>query len=213
MKKILLIIVIFLPALMFGQSDHFSNRNAIKISPVEFGKAEFQIAYERYFGDRSSSITISPSIILKENNYESKEGFQIGGQYRIFLSHIKSDSRRIFLGFHNIGVYTGLYAQYQDYKEDYKSNWWDMATDMQSNGEFTKKISATEGGAIIGVQIDITKRILIDFFVGGGVRYSDITDSKDGVVDENQYYEDYSVFDPEYKGVKPKIGFQLGVLF
>lgn len=213
MKKILLIVAIVFPALLFGQSDHFSQKNAIKISPVEFGKAEFQIAYERYFGDRSSSFTISPSFILKENNFESIEGFQIGGQYRVFLTHLRSDSKSVFLGFHNIGLYTGLYAQYQDYKNDYKFTWWDMMTNVEQNRDFTKKVSAIEGGAIIGVQIDITKRILLDFYVGGGIRYTDFTDSKDGVVEENYYYEEYGVFDPEYKGVKPRIGFQLGVMF
>lgn len=213
MNKIFLIIAFVFPVFLFGQSDHFNNKNAVKISPVEFSKAEFQIAFERYFGDRSSSITISPSIILKENNFESIEGFQIGGQYRIFLSHLRSDSRSVFLGFHNIGLYTGLYAQYQDYKKDYKFTWWEMGTNVEQNQEFTKKVSAIEGGAIIGVQIDVTKRILIDFYVGGGIRYSDFTDSKDGVVDESYYYEEYGAFDPEYKGVKPRIGFQLGVLF
>ena len=213
MKNILLTITFLLPVFLFGQSDHFSNRNAIKISPVEFGKAEFQISYERYFGDRSSSITISPSFILKENNYESKEGFQIGGQYRIFLSHVRSDSRSVFLGLHNIGLYTGLYAHYLDYTEDYKFNWWDNSTSTEHNGDFTKKVTAIEGGAIIGVQIDITKRILLDFFVGGGIRYTDYTDSKDGVVPDNYYYEEYGVFDIEYQGVKPRIGFQLGVFF
>ena len=213
MKKIFFIVAIFLPALLFGQSDHFSNKNAIKISPVEFGKAEFQISFERYFGDRTSSITITPSIILKENNFESIEGFQIGGQYRIFLSHLRSDSKRVFLGFHNIGLYTGLYAQYQDYKEDYKFTWWDNTTNIEYNREFTKEVNAIEGGALIGVQIDVTKRILVDFFVGGGVRYADFTDSKDGIVPENYYYEEYGVFDVEYKGVKPRVGFQLGILF
>lgn len=213
MKKIFVFIILVLPSLTFGQSDHFNNRNAIKISPVEFGKAEFQISFERYFGDRSSSFTFTPSITLKENNNESIEGFQVGGQYRFYLSHLRSDTREVFLGFHNIGLYTGLYAQYQDYQNDYKFSWWDMDTNTQLNGEFTKKVTAAEGGAIIGVQIDITQRILVDFFVGGGIRYADFTDSKEGVVEENYYYEEYGVFDPEYKGVKPKIGFQIGILF
>lgn len=213
MKKILLFIMLALPAFLFGQSEHFSNKNAIKISPVEFGQAEFEMAYERYFGDRSTSITISPSVMLKENNSETIEGFQIMGQYRIFLSHLRSDEGSVLLGFHNIGLYTGLYAQYQDYKEDYKYSWWNMETNEQFESEFTKEVTAMEGGAIIGVQVDITKRILVDFYVGGGIRYTDFTDSKEGVVDDMYYYEEYGVFDPEYKGVKPRIGFQLGILF
>ncbi len=202
-----------MPSVLFCQSDHFSNKNAIKISPVEFSKAEFQLSYERYLGDRSSSIVISPSFILKENSFESKEGFQIEAQYRFYLSHLRSDSRSVFLGFHNIGLYTGLYARYLDYQEDYQFMWYDNESSTSFSEEFTKDISATEGGAIIGVQIDITRRILLDFFVGGGIRYTDFTDTKEEVVGQEYFYEEYGVFDPEYKGVKPRLGFQIGVFF
>lgn len=213
MKNILLILAVVMPAMMLSQSDHFSKNNAIKISPIEFGKAEFQISYERYFGDRSTSFTISPSFILKENNFESKEGVQLESQFRIFLSHLRSDSGDVLLGFHNIGLYTGLYGRYLDYKEDYQYMWYDNLNNQSFSDEFTKEVTAIEGGALIGIQIDVTKRILIDFYVGGGIRYTDLTDTKEGVVEEDYYYDEYGVFDPEYKGVKPKLGFQLGVLF
>ena len=211
--RITLVLFLLLPMLAIGQSDHFSKKNALKISPVEFSRAEFQMSFERYFGDRSSSIMISPSFILKENNLESKEGFQIEGQYRIYLSHLRSDEGNVFLGFHNIGLYSGVYLRYQDYTEDYQFQWYDNEMGESQAGDFTKSVTATEGGALIGVQIDITKRILLDFFVGGGIRYTDINDTKEGVVPEDYYYEEYGVFDPEYKGVKPRLGFQLGILF
>jgi len=213
MKNVILLFTFLLPAVLFCQSDVFINKNALKISPFEFGKAEFQISYERYFGDRSSSITISPSFILKENSIETKEGIQIEAQYRIYLSHLRGENRNVFLGFHNIGLYTGLYARYLDYKEDYQLMWYDNMSGTAYTGDFTKEVSAPEGGALIGVQIDITNRILLDFFVGGGIRYSDISDSKVGVVPEDYFYEEYGVFDSEYKGVKPRIGFQIGVFF
>ena len=56
--------------------------------------------------------------------------------------------------------------------------------------KFTKDITAVEGGALIGVQIDITKRIFLDFFVGGGIRYTDFADTKDGVIGIEDYYEE-----------------------
>lgn len=213
MRNILVFICILMATTVIGQSDHFAMRNALKISPVEFGKAQFELSYERYFGDRNSSLIINPSFFLKENNQESIEGVQIGAQYRIYLSHVRSDQRDVFLGFHNIGLYTGLYGHYLDYKEDYQYSWWNMEQNTQESGEFTKDITAMEGGALIGVQIDITNRILLDFYVGGGIRYTDVMDSKDGVVDEDYYYDESGIFDPEYQGVKPRIGFQLGVLF
>lgn len=211
MRNFLLILAILIPASAYCQSEHFARKSAIKISPIEFAKAEFQMSYERYFGDRTSSFVISPSFILKENSSETKEGIQIESQYRIYLSHLRSDDQSVLLGFHNIGLYAGLYARYLDYREDYQFMWYEAGASYSE--EFTKDITSWEGGAIIGIQIDITKRILLDLFAGGGVRYTDFTDSKEGVVDVDYYYDEYGVFDPEYKGVKPRLGLQIGVLF
>ena len=213
MKYLFPLIIILLPFFGIGQSTHFDQTNAIKISPVEFGNAQFEMAYERYFGDRSSSLVLLPSIFLKDDVRESKEGYQLGAQYRVYLSHVRSDEKSVFLGFHNIGLYAGVYAQYLDYTEDYQFSWWDNEKNESITLEMRKDVKSTEGGAFLGLQLDVTKKILIDFYIGGGVRYSDFTDTKTELVDPNNYFEDVSVFDPEYKGVKPKFGLQLGFMF
>jgi len=212
MKVLWFLVCMFGVIMVSGQSDHFSRKNALKISPVEFGRAEFQMSYERYFGDRTSSLVISPSIILKESSVESKEGFKIEGQYRFYLSHIREDQGDVFLGFHNIGIYTGVYASYMDYTEDYQYFGYDPDNQQSFMLDLTKTATAGEGGAIIGLQIDITSRILLDFFVGGGIRYSDVFDEQ-STLDKDQFFNDPGVFDPEYQGVKPRIGFQLGIFF
>ena len=60
MKKILLLVItVFMigPSIQAQEeSGHFANKNALKISPIEFGKAEFQATYERYFGENRNSI-------------------------------------------------------------------------------------------------------------------------------------------------------------
>ena len=213
MKNILQIIIILLPFFASSQTAQFDQVNAIKISPFELGNAQFEMTYERYFGDRSSSLILMPSIFLKDDIRESKEGYQFGAQYRVYLSHVRSDEKFVFLGFHNIGLYAGVYALYLDYKEDYQFSWWDNEMNESITLDMRKDVNGTEGGAIIGIQLDVTKKILIDFYIGGGVRYSDFTDTKSEIVDPSVYFEDVSVFDPEYKGVKPKIGFQLGFMF
>ena len=213
MKKFILLLVVLMPSVCIAQSGHFDQKNAIKISPAELGAAQFEMAYERYFGDRSSSLVLMPSIFLKDDIRESKEGYQIGAQYRVYLSHLRSDEQSVFLGLHNVGLYAGVYGQYLAYSETYQFSWWDNELNESITTEFQKDVNATEGGAILGVQFDITRKILIDFYIGGGVRYSDFTDTKEGIVDPDHYYDEVSVFDPEYKGVKPRIGFQLGFLF
>lgn len=213
MKYLLLVLVFLSPQLCLSQSTHFDQRNAVKISPVEFGNAQFEMAYERYFGDRTSSLMLAPSIYLKEDARASKEGYQLAAQYRVYLSHLRSDQKDVFMGLYNVGFYAGVYALYLDYQEDYQYSWWDNGVGESKTADVTKNVSATEGGALLGVQFDITNKILIDFYIGGGVRYSDFTDTRDEIVSPDEYYDDVSVFDPEYKGVKPKIGFQLGFMF
>ena len=119
---------------MWGQETeeaHFSRKNAIKISPIEFGNAEFQISYERYFGERKSSIQITPSFILEENGDRSKEGWQAMAQYRLYLTHLKSSEGKSFWGMHNVGFYTGLYGLYFNQNEDIVEYSWDPVTNME----------------------------------------------------------------------------------
>ncbi len=213
MKHKLLILILLLPIIGIGQLTHFDQKSAIKISPFELGNAQFEMAYERYFSGRSSSFIILPSIFLKDDLRQSKEGYQLGIQYRFYLSHLRADEKSVFLGLHNVGLYTGIYAQYLDYSEDYQFSWWDNDKNESITKDVNKTVNAAEGGAIIGVQFDITRKILIDFYIGGGVRYSDFTDTKTDLIDQDDYYDEVGVFDPEYKGVKPKIGFQLGFMF
>jgi hypothetical protein len=215
MKKLLLIIGFFMPLMMSAQDEsvaHFSKKNALKISPIEFGNAEFQLSYERYFGDRSSSIQFTPSFILEENGDESREGWQAMLQYRFYLTHLKSSEGKSFWGLYNIGFYTGVYGLYFNQNEELLRYYYDNTTGMSFNEIYARKITAGEGGALIGMQVDITPRIVIDFYVGGGIRYTEIDDEFVPPNNEN-YYNYFDVFDPGYKGVKPKLGLQLGITF
>ena len=193
-------------------SDFFKYNNAIKISPIEFGSAEFKMSYEHYFGVRKSSISIIPSVILKDNFDESKSGVQVMGQYRVFLSHLRSDEGKSILGFYNIAFYGGVYSLYLNQNEDYRYGVHNPVTNEYDNLEFHKDITAFEGGALVGMQVDITNRIVLDMYVGGGIRQTDLVDTRDETETQPDYYY-YGVFDPEYKGVKPNLGLQIGFTF
>lgn len=216
MKKLILFTLVSLLfiGVNIGQktSEHFSKKNALKINPTSFGNAKFQLSYERFLGDRNSSILFSPSIVLKDSYEESKIGWEIMGQYRFYLTHLRKDKQKTFLGVYNYGFYAGMYGLYSNYEEDYMRYFWDSSNSQQQNEEVNKEVKAAEGGALIGMQIDITPRILIDFYVGGGIRTTEVSDT---YLDNNtpEYYEPYGVFDPEYKGVKPTIGLLLGITF
>lgn len=219
MKKILFIAIALF---MFGanmqaqeMSQHFENKNALKISPVEFGKAEFQVTYERYFGEnRNSSLSIMPSIILEDSPSETQEGYQMMMQYRFYLTHLRKDEGNAIFGMHNFGFYAGFYGLALDYTKDYTAGYWDETTQNYIENIYTRDQTSYEGGALIGLQMDITNSIILDLFAGGGIRKTDLTDSIDDDPRIDDYYNnDFDVFDREYNGVKPRLGLQLGILF
>lgn len=205
----------FLANVLIGQQTDplFQYKNALKINPVALANAEFQMTYERYFKDRAYSLSIVPSIIVKDNPELSKLGFQLMGQYRIHLSNFNIESNNNFLGFYNYGFYAGVYGLYLDYQEDYFQGYYDETYENYISGEFEKDVQAGEMGALIGIQMDISARILIDFFVGGGVRKAEVNDTYYDVVNPLDYYQSYGVFDVAYTGVKPNIGLLLGITF
>lgn len=196
-----------------GNNNVFATKNALKISIFEFAKEEFQISYERYFNDRKSSFTIMPSVILKDNVESQKEGWSVMSQYRFYLTHYNKGNANNFLGFENYGLYTGVYASYLDFSEDYTSYYWDNVNMMSITKAQTKDISAIEGGLIVGMQIDFSTRIIMDFYLGGGIKKTELKDTMDEDPNDNNYYNSYGVFDREYEGVKPRLGFQLGFTF
>lgn len=195
------------------ETPRFEYSNAFKISPIEFGSSRFQITYERYINDRSSSFLAIPTIILKENGQESKKGFEMMLQYRFFLTHLRKGINKT-LGMHNIGFYAGPYINGLVYNEEYQNGYYIDMEQMYVTDTFEKDVRSGEAGALIGVQFDITPKILLDLYVGGGIRYSDVTDTFEDVVDDVfNYGRYYDVFDLEYTGVKPKLGLQLGFAF
>jgi len=190
----------------------FQYTKAIKLSPFNLGQSEFQAAYEQYFNSRKSSISLYPSIYLRETQDESLSGWQAMVQYRFYLTHFNKDERKTFLNLYNYGFYAGLYGLYFDYSEDYLRGYWSNGQQDYITSEFTRSSESVEGGAMIGLQVDITKRILVDFYIGGGVRFSESFDTFNDVLEEPNY-ESFGVFNPAYTGVKPKVGLQLGILF
>lgn len=177
---------------------------ALKLSPFEFGKSQFQLAYEHYFGNRSKSVVLLPSFILERSSEKNSSGVELGAQYRIYLSH--SGGGRLF---HNIGFYTGGYGVGLKLSEDYNWLQYPVGGGNPTSQILRNEVSSVEGGVLLGIQIDITERFILDFFVGGGVRYSDVNDQR--ATSTDNYYNYYGVFDREYTGIKPRVGFQLGI--
>lgn len=215
MKKYSYILILILfPLSIFSQSFDYEYLNSVKINPISFAQSEIQLHYEHYFKNRKSSILIAPSLILRETDDESVFGGQLMGQWRIYVTHFNKEEGRNFLGFYNYGFYAGVYGLAHRYNEKYTMYQWNPTTGEQLAKQFERNSSSGELGPMMGLQIDLTKRIVFDFYLGGGIRFSDFNDS----IDDEPDYENYSsfnegVFAIAYSGVKPKLGLSIGINF
>ncbi len=214
MKKILFIPILFL-AITFCQAQEAETylNNVIKINPFLFGQSQFQLSYEHYFKNRKSSVLLMPSYLLKDSRDTELQGFEIMGQYRFYLTHYNKNERKTFLNMYNYGFYAGLYALYLNYDETFTRYTYNPITFENESNSYKKSIQSIEGGALLGLQMDISRRIVLDFYIGGGLRKSEVEDSYLDSNIEAEYYGEYSVFDFEFTGIKPKVGLMLGITF
>lgn len=209
-----ILLILLFPISIFSQTFDYKYLNSVKINPISFGQSEIQMHYEHYFNNRRSSVLIAPSLILRETDEESVFGGQVMGQWRLYVSHFNKEERKNFLGFYNYGFYAGVYGLVHTYQEKYTMYKWNPTTGEQQDKLFERNSISGELGPLMGLQIDLTKRIVLDFYLGGGIRYSEFEDS----IDKDPDFENYSrfnegVFAIAYSGVKPKLGLSIGINF
>jgi len=209
MKKIVALLtwVIFSTITLFSQSSN-ENIHALSINPIDFGRSEFQLSYELKHNNNKNSIVLLPSIILKENSNNSSNGYQVMAQYRFYLSNLNKKDAKTFLNVYNYGFYANVYSLYLNFDEKFTQGVYDNNTGQYQNKTYTRDIQAGEGGAMLGIRVDITKRIILDFSLGGGIRKSDVIDEYH---EDQEFITEYSVFDRAYTGVKPKSILTLGI--
>lgn len=187
--------------------DSYAYKNVLKLSPVELARAEFQVGYERYFKGRSQSMLLMPSIFISQDGDEKKDGFQLMVQYRFYLSQLHQKTSKT-LNMFNVGFYSAPYVLGLIHNEVYEYGIYDPINLEYVTDLMEEKTESIEGGALMGIQLDITKRIVFDFFVGGGIRRSNVIRNM-----PEEGYNSYGILDIGYTGVKPRIGMQMGITF
>lgn len=211
MKNIIILFLMILsPFIAFAQQETeafrgYEYKNSLKLSPFEMASSEFQMSYERYFKDRTQSFVVFPTIILYERNNESKEGFQLEAQYRFYLTHLQKESS-MTLYMYNIGFYAAPYISGINQHQIYNYGYYNDRDFNYVEIRVDEKVSAIEGGAVMGIQFDITKRVLLDFYAGGGIRKANVESNYPNLIS-------YGIFEKGYTGVKPTVGLQFGIIF
>lgn len=163
--KILKILIIVLTAFVtFNVSAQDANpvtiqkptyqRNVLQINPLQLTQNTLQISYIKKVNGGKQSLVLAPSIVLKNDHYEDRKGFQMDVQYRFYLNFKKISE--------NNSKVRGYAAPYYSFES------------IRTNSPITGNLKnvSNEIGGLAGVEVDLFKRVQLDTFLGAGYNFT-----------------------------------------
>ncbi|MBK8699596.1 MAG: hypothetical protein IPN29_08640 [Saprospiraceae bacterium] len=183
----------------------------IAISPVHFFRNTFVASFETGIG-KDKTLVFMPGVVLKDSENEDLKGFVGEIHFRYYLLHPSFEGMDTKHGGARLQPYVGPYYQYTNLTKTYPGYKYDPVTGNSTKKEFERNTTAHAGGVSVGCRALLTRNLFLDLNVGGGFRFANVDDT---IFDEPQgeypYYEDYNIFDYEYTGIAPKVGFTIGI--
>jgi hypothetical protein len=220
MKKSMLLISALLGAgLSFGlaQDTLKISRTIAKLSPQHFIDNSLKAGIERFNKTHSGSIAffITGRIENEENNFDIDGHSGIAGelQFRKYISPMKTRlSKRNNLV--NQGIYGAAYLQGGSYSGDFEGENFDYDPNTRQYTNrveyaYKEKVINYGFGFTIGFQKSLWQVIFLDAYIGGGIQFADNTVT--GTRPDYDFQRYSGIGDPTYKGILPKIGFQIGI--
>ncbi len=212
MKNMKKLIVFFLIALnthhLHAQDEEIAtpSRTVAKIQPQQFVDNTFFLSLEKFNKDFGKSFNFGLGL-TSTNNEVSQSGYKAEIQYRYYpLKFAESKGRKSGQSYHG-GIYAGIYLHHsynQKTTSYYEFN--DIPDSDPVLVENKHKVVAFNPGIVIGYQKTFFEKLYIEAYVGGGIRTGSISDSRTGYIEYND-----GIFDEDYQGVFPKIGFNIGL--
>lgn len=183
--------------------------NIFKLSPFHFFDYSLNGTFEVF--DRKNykrSLIISLTGTYRDQrNYSDKGGaIEIGGRYypRAFRADSivwgRNRAYGIYLGY---GVQVGLNSQNR-IDTYYTINGNPMTQDHKINSKWATPYFC------IGYQILAFETLYIDVYAGGGMKLNEVSYTNRSV---DYIYSEPNIFDRDYKGIIPKMGFTIGIGF
>lgn len=201
MKKVILLIVLISFSL-YGNAQNSKAagpyKHVVKFNPPQFLLSTMQLSYE-YRPDiaKSFQFTFGTTYKARTGDYYSIKDYVEGyiGEFQIRLYPLAEESLDNNL-YNNFYVAPQLSYKYFVIKDLY-SDYYTQEVQVYS----TDRFSAYSLGLVTGINSVINKRFHIDIYLGGGIRLADTEKFND------------NIFDYGFKGIAPRIGFDLGINF
>jgi hypothetical protein len=177
-----------------------------KISPLHFFNSTFQFGTELFNDARSRSANIDVGIRSGSQSYDDVKGFSTEIGYRKYVKPMTLRTRKSGRQFHQ-GIYYNFFVSgsyFSGYNDSYQY-YTPSAAPTYDNRKVTFK--SFGAGFYMGLQKTLWEVVLMDIYVGGGIKMTEANRS----ADYNDYYYDEDLFDPGFEGIYPKIGIKFGI--
>lgn len=211
MKKFTLILVSILYFVVVAMAqqpdDFFSKRSILKVNPYSLYNSEVELGYEYFFEDKRWSLGVLTTVSDRQINVGNKDGWEIMGQLKYYLDPIHLNIKSSFINTYSYHFYFGFYQNYSEYNIDYFT----QAINDAPGQKVTNEVNAVEGGVMLGVQMQVAKRIIFDLYFGGGIKDTETISGNSDVLDNPIYGK--NLLDPSYQGWKTRAGLHIGVAF
>lgn len=191
---------IFISLFALFSFSSFSQTTLVKISPFHLLDGTFYTSLEKNLNN-DRSFYLAGGYRLSDNG----DDFGWMGELQIRKYLFRFNNSKSFGDSPFSGVYGGLYGNGKYFSEfdQNVSVAYGAADDYYYTPE-DYEIKQGEGGVMMGIQLVFHKKLSFDFFIGGGLRASEI----------NGNYS-RTPYSPErgYTGIVPKVGFDVGISF
>ena len=198
MRKFKLIILLSFSYLFVAAQDQGSEpaayRNSIKINPLSFFSSTFQLSYETRIA-KDQSLNFSAGLIYKDTDSKSVNGYRGEFQFRYFVLQRETISavRKLYFA-------PFVFDQYADVIDRNYYNY------IGTQDIYHYKVNSFGAGVVMGVNWTFARRFVIDTFVGGGVRTSNMNNRSSSYIDDG-------ILGYGYKGIFPRVGLDIGFTF
>ena len=176
----------------------------VKLHPQQFIDKTFFLSLEKFNKKFENSFSIGLGL-TSSNNYVNESGYKAEFQYRYFPLKFAEKKRQNSKSPYFGGIYAGIFLNHSYNVGESKYFSYNGGPDPV---EITNKhtVTAFNPGVLIGYQQTIFEILYIEAFVGGGIRTASIADTN-----PDEFYYNNGIFDEDYRGVFPKIGFSIGL--
>lgn len=199
------------------EEQNTTRKNHFLFSPFNFIWNNFQVAYERDYTKSRNSSVVEAGLLLNKKEEGLKFGLNTGVFYKFKLIRRNVVSRRSRRSentvYYHEYIYLSPYLQYNYFMQEhpeqtYRVNGYPVSTTYTIPAG-TDVVHSLSTGVIVGVRWTLSKRVDVELYGGGGIRYSEIFPSNE------KYNDDYgrNPFDIGFTGVYPRGGLRLGVAF